>query len=246
MDSIPIVQLSMDGFEKPIVMRKKEKSGKKKPKRRERSRSPPPLPIEFATEEMPEDATLSASEDEGKNGSATAANQNGRGILNQDISALHSVDLSVPVGEDEQLPRAKPYMKPEEVRQYEDDLAQRRRIEALEQKKSKKESKKSKSSKDFATEVGEKKKKKSKKSSATEEPLIAIEAPVPAKSPSPERVKVVEPVAETSPKKSKKSSKGAEKVKSSKKAPKAPVIVTFPDRSDMELVLDDNIAVVSS
>ena len=95
-------------------------------------------------------------------------------------------------------------------------------------------------------ETGEKKKKKSKKSSATEEPLIAIEVPVPAKSPSPERTKVVELVAEVPLKKSKKSSKGTEKVKSSKKAPKAPVIVTFPDRSDVELVLDDNIAVVSS
>ncbi|GJJ70128.1 AP-3 complex subunit delta [Entomortierella parvispora] len=240
-DSIPIVQLSMDGFEKPIVMRKKEKSGKKKSKRRERSRSPPPLPIEFAAEEMPEDAILSASEDEGKNGIVKA--QNGRGILDQDMSALHSVDLSVPVGEDEQLPRAKPYMKPEEVRQYEDDLAQRRRIDALEQKKSKTESKKSKSTKESTTESGEKKKKKSKKSIATEEPLIAIEAPIPAKSPSPERTKAAKPVVEAAPKKSKKSSKGTEKVKSSKKAPKAPVIVTFPERSDVELVLDDNIAV---
>ncbi|KAG0055972.1 AP-3 complex subunit delta [Gryganskiella cystojenkinii] len=240
-DSIPIVQLSMDGFEKPIVMRKKDKSGKKKSKRRERSRSPPAVPIEFATEEMPEDAMLSASEDEGKNG-VNAKGFNGRGILDHDASALHSVDLSVPVGENEHLPRAKPYMKPDEVRQYEDDLAQRRRIEALEQKKAKKESKKSKKE---STEAGEKKKKKSKKSSAKEEPLIVIEAtPVLIKPPTPERTKTPEIGVETPVKKSKKGSKGAEKVKSSsKKTPKAPVIVTFPERSDVELVLDDNIAV---
>ncbi|KAI8352965.1 adaptin N terminal region-domain-containing protein, partial [Mortierella sp. GBAus27b] len=59
-DEIPIVQLSMDGFQQPIVFGKKAKSGpKKKSKRRGRSRSPPAVPVVFAAEEMPEDATIS-------------------------------------------------------------------------------------------------------------------------------------------------------------------------------------------
>ncbi|KAG0334836.1 AP-3 complex subunit delta [Podila humilis] len=191
-DSIPIVQLSMDGFKKPIVMRKKEKSSKKKSKRRDRSRSPPAVPIEFATEEMPDDAMLSASDDEGRN-VAVKALGGARGILDMDSSALHAVDLSVPVGEDEHLPRAKPYMKPEEVRQYEDELAQRRRIEAMQtkkdkkDKKEKKESKKEKMSKKShitATEGGDvKKSKSSKKSKAKESPEMIAPATTAAVTP---------------------------------------------------------------
>jgi AP-3 complex subunit delta-1 len=261
-DSIPIVQLSMDGFAKPIVMRKKDKSSKKKSKRRERSRSPPVIPVEFAVEEMPEDATLSASEDESSKkaqGRGGFNGSNGRGILDQDTSALHEVDLSVPVGEDEHLPRAKPYMKPEEVRQYEDELAQRRRVEALQVKKDSKKSKKSKKESTGEGEEEKKKKKSSKKSKTKEEPLIILEAPVAAKSPTPERPRSAEPpapveaVAPEEPK-SKKTSKTRSKTKkssttksstTSKKSPKAPVIVAFPERSNIELALDDNIALVS-
>ncbi|KAF9105667.1 AP-3 complex subunit delta [Mortierella sp. GBA35] len=257
-DSIPIVQLSMDDFVKPIVMRsKKDKSGsKKKSKRRERSRSPPVIPVEFAVEEMPEDATLSASEDESSKKTLGGYNgSNGRGILDQDASALHNVDLSVPVGEDEHLPRAKPYMKPEEVRQYEDELAQRRRVEALQAKKESKKSKKSK--KESAVEGEVKKKKSSKKSKSKEEPLIALDVPVVVKSPTPDRPRSAElpapVVAAVVPEesKAKKSSKSGSKTKkssttkssaTSKKTPKAPVIVAFPERSNIELALDDNIA----
>ncbi|KAG0070082.1 AP-3 complex subunit delta [Linnemannia elongata] len=259
-DSIPIVQLSMDGFAKPIVMRKKDKSSKKKSKRRERSRSPPVIPVEFAVEEMPEDATLSASEDESSKkaqGRGGFIGSNGRGILDQDNSALHDVDLSVPVGEDEHLPRAKPYMKPEEVRQYEDELAQRRRVEALQAKKESKKSKKSKKESTGEGEEEKKKKKSSKKSKTKEEPLITLEVPVVAKSPTPERPRSVEPPAPVEvaavpeEPKSKKSSKSSSKTKkssttksstTSKKTPKAPVIVAFPERSNIELALDDNIA----
>lgn len=259
-DSIPIVQLSMDGFAKPIVMRKKDKSSKKKSKRRERSRSPPVIPVEFAVEEMPEDATLSASEDESSKksqGRGGFSGSNGRGILDQDNSALHDVDLSVPVGEDEHLPRAKPYMKPEEVRQYEDELAQRRRVEALQAKKESKKSKKSKKESTGEGEEEKKKKKSSKKSKTKEEPLISLEAPMVAKSPTPERPRSVEPPAPVEAAavpeepKSKKSSKSSSKTKkssttksstTSKKTPKAPVIVAFPERSNIELALDDNIA----
>ncbi|KAF8936356.1 AP-3 complex subunit delta [Dissophora ornata] len=247
-DAIPIVQLSMDGFEKAIVIGKKSKS--KKSKRRERSRSPPVVPVEFATEEMPEDAMLSASDDEGKKSAGAYPEASARGILDQDTSALHSVDLSIPVGEDEQLPRAKPYMKPEEVRQYEDELAQRRRVDALQANKEKKGSKKSKSSKkDSAVAEGEgKKKKSSKKSKTKDEPLVAIETPVVAKSPSPEPPKVVEPVVEepAKTKTKKESTKTATKVKkttATKKAPKAPVIVAFPERSNIDLTLNENVAV---
>lgn len=263
-DSIPIVQLSMDGFAKPIVMRKKDKSSKKKSKRRERSRSPPVIPVEFAVEEMPEDATLSASEDESSKksqGRGGFSGSNGRGILDQDNSALHDVDLSVPVGEDEHLPRAKPYMKPEEVRQYEDELAQRRRVEALQAKKESKKSKKSKKESAGEGEEEKKKKKSSKKSKTKEEPLITLETPVVAKSPTPERPRSAEPPAPVEAAavpeepKSKKSSKSSSKSKkssttksstTSKKTPKAPIIVAFPERSNIELALDDNIALVSS
>ncbi|KAF9434320.1 AP-3 complex subunit delta [Entomortierella beljakovae] len=246
-DSIPIVQLSMDGFEKAIVVGKKSKSGSKK-KSKKRGSSPPPsaTPIEFATEEMPEDAMLSGSEDEiQKSFNAKYATPT-KGILDYDNSALHSVDLSVPVGEDEHLPRTVPYKKPEEVRQYEDDLAQRRRIEAIQaknDKKEKKESKKSKSSKKEGADGEVKKKKSSKKSKSKEEPLIVMDVPAPAKSPVIERPKSVEPAVET-PAKSKKESKSGIKSKkgTSKKAAKAPVIVQFPERTDIDLVLNDNIA----
>ncbi|KAG0024588.1 AP-3 complex subunit delta [Entomortierella chlamydospora] len=244
-DSIPIVQLNMDGFEKPIVIGKKSKS-KKKSKRRERSRSPPIVPVEFAVEEMPEDATLSASDDEIQKAFNAKYAGVSKGILDQDASALHSVDLSIPVGEDEQLPRAKPYMKPEEVRQYEDELAQRRRLEAMQakkDKKDKKESKKSKSSKKDSADVEEKKKKK--KSKSKEEPLIIMDAPVAIKSPEP----VVEPVVEAPVKSKSKAKKDSgtsgtksKKGTSTKKSPKAPVIVEFPDRSDIDLVLNEDVA----
>ncbi|KAF8982824.1 AP-3 complex subunit delta [Entomortierella lignicola] len=251
-DSIPIVQLSMDGFEKPIVIGKKAKSGsKKKSKRRERSRSPPVVPVEFAVEEMPEDATLSASDDEIQKAFNAKYAGASKGILDQDTSALHSVDLSIPVGEDEHLPRAKPYMKPEEVRQYEDELAQRRRLEALQakkDKKDKKESKKSRSSKKEPTDTEEKKKKSSKKSKAKEEPLIVMDVPV-AKSPEPSRPKSVEPPVEAPVKSKTKSKKDAsttggksKKGSSTKKSPKAPAIVEFPERSDIELILNENVA----
>ncbi|KAG0328121.1 AP-3 complex subunit delta [Dissophora globulifera] len=261
-DAIPIVQLSMDGFSKSIVLGKKSK---KKSKRRERSRSPPPAPVEFATEEMPEDAMLSASDDESKKKVSTVPGEKARGILDHDTSALQLVDLSIPVGEDEHLPRAKPYMKPEELRQHEDELAQRRRIEEIQakkDKKDKKESKKSESSKKDSAAGEEEaktktKKKKSSKEKTKEEPLIALETPVPVavKSPTPERPKSVEAVVEEKPVKTKSkakkekesSSKGVEaktkKSTTSKKAVKAPVIVPFPERSNIELVLDDNIAV---
>ncbi|KAG0259626.1 AP-3 complex subunit delta [Mortierella polycephala] len=250
-DSIPLVQLSMDGFEKTIVLRKKDKSGsKKKSKRRERSRSPPHVPVEFAAEEMPEDATLSASDDEGKNGSNSKAypGANGRGILDQDTSALHQVDLSIPVGEDEHLPRTKPYMKPEEVRQYEDELAQRRRIEAQKAKKEKKESKKSKSSKKDSTSEGQETgKKKSKKSKTKEEPLIAMETPVAPKSPAPEALKIEEPVVVEAPEKAKAKKNSAKtgkskKSTSTKKTSKNPAPVTFPERSNLDLTLNENVA----
>ncbi|KAF9990706.1 AP-3 complex subunit delta [Mortierella antarctica] len=254
-DSIPFVQLSMDGFETPIVLRKKDKSGsKKKSKRRERSRSPPAIPVEFAAEEMPENAMLSASDDESKAAAGALSGPNARGILDQDSSELHHVDLSIPVGEDEHLPRAKPYMKPEETRQYEDELAQRRRAEALQakkEKKDKKESKKTRSSKKGAADEGEEKikKKSSKKSKNKEEPLIALEAPAPAPARSPilERPKSAEPTAEVSEKKktkktSTKSETKAKKSLSTKKATKTPAIVAFPERSNIELALDENVA----
>ncbi|KAF9405930.1 hypothetical protein BGZ94_003311 [Podila epigama] len=248
--------------------KKKDKSSsKKKSKRRERSRSPPAIPIEFATEEMPEDAVMSASDEEGKNGAAVSGvGSNGRGILDMDNSALHNVDLSVPVGEDEHLPRAKPYMKPEELRQYEDELAQRRRVEAMQAKKEKKEKKSKKKEKEEEGKSGSKskssKKSKSKKDvtvtspeeASVQEPVQAVKSPLP-KSVSPTRTMAKEEKEEATAaavvteKKSKKSKTGKSSKKSlsesspSKKTPKAPVIVEFPARTNIDLIHDDHIAV---
>ncbi|KAF9579201.1 hypothetical protein BGW38_004632 [Lunasporangiospora selenospora] len=257
-DAIPIVQLSMDGFSKPIIMDKKSKT-KKKSKRRERSRSPPAVPVEFAAEEMPEDAMLSASDDEAKNKqtASAASGLNGRGILDQELSALHRVDLSIPVGEDEQLPRAKPYMKPDEVRRHEDELAQRRRAEAIQAKKEKKEkkdSKKTKSSKkdkDGADDGKPKKSSKKSKEKSKEENLIALGPSSGARAPSPVAVKAApapppEPEKKSSKTKIKKSPKSSESTKkesSGTKKPKTPVIVTFPERAGLDLTQDDNMAV---
>lgn len=243
----------MDGFKKPIVMRKKEKS--KKSKRRERSRSPPAVPIEFATEEMPEDAMLSASDDEGK-GDIKPLGAAAKGILDLDNSALHHVDLSVPVGEDEHLPRAKPYMKPEELRQYEDDLAQRRRVDAQQAKKEEKSKKEKKSKRETSAEGEDRKKSKSSKKSKSKEPtsvaeVVPVAEPVRSSkpsSPAPTPAPVLVEVEEVQEKKSKKSSKSAGKIKksssSSKKTPKAPVTVEFPPRTNIDLTHDDNVAVV--
>ncbi|KAF9160954.1 AP-3 complex subunit delta [Actinomortierella ambigua] len=178
-ESIPIVQLSIDEFSKPIKV-KKSKKGKdgKKSKRRQES-SLITVPVEFATEEMPENAVLSNSDDEGAGAGAMAASAgatkkgNGfqvyggskdssvptiRGILDADHSELHSVDLSVPLGADEHLPRTKAYMNPEEARQHAEAQAQQQRLDAIKAKKEKKEKKEKKKA-----PKGEKEKKKSSK-----------------------------------------------------------------------------------
>ncbi|KAI8352964.1 hypothetical protein B0O80DRAFT_499054 [Mortierella sp. GBAus27b] len=89
------------------------------------SRSPLVISVVFAAEELPEDATISASDDEKEKAESSkkatgvsrypSSSSASKGILDQELSALHSVDLSILVGEDQHLPRAKPYMKQEDV-----------------------------------------------------------------------------------------------------------------------------------
>ncbi|CAO3623045.1 unnamed protein product [Cunninghamella echinulata] len=171
-DSIPIVQLSLDDIGRKSK-NKKSKGGKK---RSTRVQTPPP-PV-YAEEEMPENATLSASDNEndtkGKKKSTTAATyikKDAHDIFasNED-SGLNDVDLSTPIGDEERLPQIQSYMSPEELRHKEEIRAKQERKERraklknteLQIEKSEKPiTKKAKSSK----QSKEKKKKEKKKSS---------------------------------------------------------------------------------
>ncbi|KAF9971539.1 AP-3 complex subunit delta [Actinomortierella ambigua] len=257
-ESIPIVQLSLDEFNKPIKVKKNKKGKESKLSKRRQEMSMPTIPVEFAAEEMPEDAMLSNSDDESKaaatstTGSLASASKNGsalalRGILDADYSDLHSVDLSVPLGEDEHLPRTKAYMNPEEARQFAEAQAQQQRLDAIKAKKERKEKrekekeKKEKTKKSAKGDKEKKKKSSSKKdkSAATEAPLVDVAAeevspariPLPV-SPAPQRVAtpevsasaVVEEEKAKKTKKTKKSkevSEGTETAKSSKKSTKS-------------------------
>ncbi|KAG0236903.1 AP-3 complex subunit delta [Actinomortierella wolfii] len=284
-ESIPIVQLSIDEFNKPIKVKKSKKGKDGKKSKRRQERSPPTVPVEFATEEMPEDAMLSNSDGEGaagasgnkakgstvsnyqgysnaKNGSTTAST---RGILDADYSELLSVDLSVPLGADEELPRTKAYMNPEEARQQAEELALQQRLEAVKAMKEKKEQKEKKKK----AAKGEKEKKKSKKHKETGGALIDIQedvsparVPLPA-SPAPaaqSQVAPAESVATTGldtneeDKKAKKKKKSKEKTETTTKSKKskksaltgsgtskasaAATIVPFPERTDLSLAQD--------
>lgn len=122
-DSIPIVKLSLEDFGSP----KSSKKHKKKSKGR-KVRLPSPPPPVYAPEEMPEEAVDSGSEQETKPRNKREdiqANTYTKSLQQRDIFAtdddgLNTVDLSMPLGADEQLPQVQAYLSPEELRRREE------------------------------------------------------------------------------------------------------------------------------
>ncbi|KAI8086739.1 adaptin N terminal region-domain-containing protein, partial [Halteromyces radiatus] len=130
-DSIPIVQLSLDEESDRPVKHKKTKGGSKK---RNHTRIPTPPPPVYAEEEMPENAAISGSEIDEDNTNKktkkkkaivptmTYTRKETHDIFasNDDaISGLHSVDLNTPLGEEEHFPPPQSYLSPEQVREKE-------------------------------------------------------------------------------------------------------------------------------
>lgn len=123
-DSIPVVKLSMDEFDENAQHKKLRK---KKSKKSKKIRMPLPAPPVYAPEEMPDNAINSASDQEEGNTRRDAndhttspVREGRRDIFAYDDTVLNSVDLSVPVGDEEQLPQMAAYLTPEEVRRQEE------------------------------------------------------------------------------------------------------------------------------
>ncbi|KAI8373125.1 adaptin N terminal region-domain-containing protein [Radiomyces spectabilis] len=165
-DSIPIVTLSMDD----IHTGSRKKKGKKQSTKKRRARLPTPPPPIYAEEEMPENAADSASDNDTSKKPTTYTKKNGRDIFATDEDQLHDVDLSKPLGEDEQFPQIQAYLSPEEVRRREELQARARRKEqrALSRQQENEPAKSSKKSspKEGSSKSG-KKEKKTKKESST-------------------------------------------------------------------------------
>lgn len=120
-DSIPVVKLSMDDFDE------NKKHRKKKSKKSRKARMPLPAPPVYAPEEMPDNAVQSDQEEDNNtrrnandNATSSPIREGRRDIFAYDDTVLNSVDLSVPVGEEEQLPQMTAYLTPEEVRRQEE------------------------------------------------------------------------------------------------------------------------------
>ncbi|CAO3646218.1 unnamed protein product [Cunninghamella blakesleeana] len=189
-DSIPIVKLSLDEVGGKSSKSKKSKGSKK---RSGRAQTPPP-PI-YAEEEMPENATLSASDNETENKKNTKKKQSTVAyekkdahdiFANNEDTGLNDVDLSTPIGDEERLPQIQSYMSPEELRRKEEIRVKQERkelraklknAETTEKKEMKSEKstvKKSKSSK--ASKDKKKKKKPSKTATKVDHEEIVDEA----------------------------------------------------------------------
>ncbi|KAI9018737.1 adaptin N terminal region-domain-containing protein [Phycomyces nitens] len=175
-ESIPIVELSLDNFD--FSTKSKKKSGKKKGGR---ALTPPPMPV-YAEEEMPENAAESGSEEESKKNRATYTKKSSRDIFASDDNGLNNVDLSTPLGDDEKFPQIKTYGSPEEARRREEARvkAARKEQRAMAEGKAKGESQKAtkkttkegtkKSKKTSEKKTSEKKGKKAKKSEKVQSP----------------------------------------------------------------------------
>ncbi|KAI7881383.1 hypothetical protein K492DRAFT_161622 [Lichtheimia hyalospora FSU 10163] len=157
-DSIPVVKLSMDDFDESAQQKKLRK---KKSKKSKKTRMPLPAPPVYAPEEMPDNAVNSASDQEEDNTRRDAndhttspVREGRRDIFAYDDTVLNSVDLSVPVGDEEQLPQMAAYLTPEEVR----------RQEEVKMRNERKQSRKQPSSRQRTSDDTQKKKKKKKKS----------------------------------------------------------------------------------
>ncbi|CAG8768390.1 9571_t:CDS:2, partial [Acaulospora morrowiae] len=133
-DSIPVVQLTMDEFDLKLSNKKSQKSKKSKGSKGEKrqSQSPPSAPPVIYTDigEMPENATLSDEDKESKSVDlnkswASSLNRN-NGIWDVDFSGVANIDLSTPLGDDEKLPQMAVYLSPEEVRRQEEARVRRK------------------------------------------------------------------------------------------------------------------------
>lgn len=117
----------------------KTRKSKKGTKKRNHTRIPTPPPPIYAEEEMPENAAISGSENEGANekddkhkkGSnkkkmaattVTYTKKDTHDIFankDEDESGLHDVDLNTPLGDEERFPQSQTYLTPEQVRENE-------------------------------------------------------------------------------------------------------------------------------
>ncbi|KAI7867159.1 adaptin N terminal region-domain-containing protein [Spinellus fusiger] len=173
-DLIPIVELSLEGFDLPV--KDKKRRGKKKSSR---ALTPPPAPV-YAEEEMPENAADSGSEEETKNKkSLLYSKKNSQDIFATDDNALNSVDLSTPLGDNEDFPQMKAYSSPEETRRLEEArfIAARREQRAALKDKKKDQVSAKKSSKQ-STKKSSKSSDKKKKSKKTDKKDKTDKTPV--------------------------------------------------------------------
>ena len=129
-DSIPVVELSVDDIKKSVEAKKASKRSAKKPAVR---------PV-YAEEEMPEDAVASDEEPttekrkKNKKKSEVYAKKSAHDIFaNNEESGLNSVDLNTPLGEDEKFQAPQTYLSPEELRLKEEARyrAERKELKAL-------------------------------------------------------------------------------------------------------------------
>ncbi|KAI8083196.1 adaptin N terminal region-domain-containing protein [Gilbertella persicaria] len=156
-ESIPVVELSLDDIKKSSTAKKSSKRSAKKPVAR---------PV-YAEEEMPEDAVVSDEEKQKKKKKGVVyTKKSTRDIFeNNEEQGLNNVDLNTPLGEDEKFQAPRTYLSPEELRLKEEARyrAERKQLKALQRKNKevleiKKKSTKSSSS---TTQPEKKKKKKS-------------------------------------------------------------------------------------
>jgi AP-3 complex subunit delta-1 len=98
----------------------------------------PPPPI-YAEEDAPENAAPDSDDDVPKRPKANSQYSSYRGnassnVFSSEDANLHSVDLSLPLGQDEKLPQIQAYMSPEELQRREQIRFRTEKKAALESK----------------------------------------------------------------------------------------------------------------
>ncbi|KAI8380160.1 adaptin N terminal region-domain-containing protein [Blakeslea trispora] len=166
-ESIPVVELSIDDIKKSVEAKKASKRVSKKA----------PIRPVYAEEEMPEDAVASDEEPQAekqkksKKKGAVYAKKSAHDIFanNNEESGLNSVDLNTPLGENEKFQAPQAYLSPEEVRLKEEARyrAERKELKALQKKNKEALETKKKSSKSSTVENTQPEKKKKKKKSSS-------------------------------------------------------------------------------
>lgn len=163
-DSIPIVKLTMDDFDS---LDKKGRKKTKKSKHKSRRAPTPPPPV-YAEEDAPENAAPDSDDEDQKLAKSKSRYTSYRGnpssnVFSSEDANLHSVDLSLPLGQDEKLPQLQAYMSPEELQRREQIRFKLEKKAAAENKPATKEHKSKK------TKSEDKVRKSKKKSSKSEE-----------------------------------------------------------------------------